>query len=140
MIVHAGRVRREKIDAARSRAEGKLNQHADATTDLQHGGKEVRGSSRVGIGILLSLVCSIFAVSVAPSLSATHAGRTGMAARQTDATGAVEQGKFVLHKFEQAIGEETYKISREGGGFTAKIDFKFTDRGTPVPLSVHWRG
>ena len=26
----------------------------------------------------------------------------------------VEQGKFILHKFEQPIGEETYRIVRNG--------------------------
>ena len=53
--------------------------------------------------------------------------------------GVVEQGKFVLHKFEQAIGEETYKITREGDSVAVKVEFKFTDRGTPVPLSVTLR-
>lgn len=48
----------------------------------------------------------------------------------------VEQGKFTLHKFEQAIGEETYEIRRDGDALSAKIDFKFTDRGQAVPLST----
>ena len=48
----------------------------------------------------------------------------------------VEQGKFTLHKFEQPIGEESYEIRRDGGSLTAKIDFKFTDRGSEVPLST----
>ena len=52
----------------------------------------------------------------------------------------VEQGKFTLHKFEQAIGEETYEIRRDGDSLAAKVDFKFTDRGTPVPLTVTFRG
>src|SRR5579863_3461148 len=51
----------------------------------------------------------------------------------------VEQGKFTLHKFEQAIGEETYEIRRDGQSLVAKIDFKFTDRGAPVPLSTTFR-
>ena len=50
-----------------------------------------------------------------------------------------ESGKFVLHKFEQAIGEETYTITPEGATLTLKSDFKFTDRGTPVPLSATLR-
>ena len=50
-----------------------------------------------------------------------------------------EQGKFILHKFEQAIGEETYEIRRDGDSLAAKIDFKFTDRATPVPLSTTFR-
>ena len=52
---------------------------------------------------------------------------------------AVEQGKFTLHKFEQAIGEETYEIRRDGQSLVAKIDFKFTDRGAAVPLSTTFR-
>jgi len=52
----------------------------------------------------------------------------------------IEQGKFTLHKFEQAIGEETYEIRRDGDYLAAKIDFKFTDRGSPVPLTVSFRG
>jgi imidazolonepropionase-like amidohydrolase len=56
-----------------------------------------------------------------------------------DASGAVEQGKFTLHKFEQPIGQETYEIRRDGDSLTAKVDFKFTDRGTPVPLTATFR-
>jgi imidazolonepropionase-like amidohydrolase len=51
----------------------------------------------------------------------------------------VEQGKFTLHKFEQAIGEETYEIRREGESFAVKMDFKFTDRGRAVPLAATFR-
>jgi imidazolonepropionase-like amidohydrolase len=52
----------------------------------------------------------------------------------------VEQGKFTLHKFEQAIGEETYEIKRDADSLAVKVDFKFTDRGSPVPLAVSFRG
>src|SRR5579872_2559014 len=51
----------------------------------------------------------------------------------------LEQGKFTLHKFEQPIGEETYEIRRDGDSITARIDFKFTDRGSPVPLTTTFR-
>ncbi len=50
-----------------------------------------------------------------------------------------EAGKFRLHKFEQAIGEENYTITADGGALTLKTDFKFTDRGSPVPLSATLR-
>jgi imidazolonepropionase-like amidohydrolase len=50
-----------------------------------------------------------------------------------------ESGKFQLHKFEQAIGQETYTITPDGDSLTLKTDFKFTDRGTPVPLSATLR-
>src|ERR1700723_3477441 len=52
---------------------------------------------------------------------------------------AIEQGKFILHKFEQPIGEETYQIDRDGDALSAKIDFKFTDRSTTVPLTAAFR-
>src|SRR5580698_995867 len=51
-----------------------------------------------------------------------------------------EQGRFTLHKFEQPIGEETYQITRDGDSLSVKMDFKFTDRGTGVPLSATFRG
>ncbi len=50
-----------------------------------------------------------------------------------------EAGKFRLHKFEQAIGEENYTITPEGSSLTLKTDFKFTDRGSPVPLTATLR-
>ena len=57
-----------------------------------------------------------------------------------DTSPVVEQGKFTLHKFEQPIGQETYEIRRDGDSLAVKIDFKFTDRGSPVPLSATFRG
>ncbi len=55
---------------------------------------------------------------------------------QTQAQTVVESGKFRLHKFEQPIGEETYEITREGDSLITKSNFKFTDRGSPVPLTA----
>ena len=51
----------------------------------------------------------------------------------------VEQGKFTLHKFEQPIGEETYEVTRDGNSLSVKMNFKFTDRGTPVPMTATFR-
>jgi hypothetical protein len=50
-----------------------------------------------------------------------------------------ESGKFRLHKFEQPIGEETYTITPDGNVLTLKCEFKFTDRGSEVPLSATLR-
>src|SRR5215467_12768435 len=55
--------------------------------------------------------------------------------RRLSAPAPVETGKFRLHKFQQAIGEETYEVSRDGDDLVMKTDFRFTDRGSPVPLS-----
>ncbi|MGH9636925.1 MAG: amidohydrolase family protein, partial [Candidatus Angelobacter sp.] len=49
---------------------------------------------------------------------------------------APEQGVFNLHKFEQLIGKETYTLTRTPNEVTLKSDFKFTDRGTAVPLTA----
>jgi imidazolonepropionase-like amidohydrolase len=68
---------------------------------------------------------------------------TSSAQTSTQATGlatsVVEQGKFRLHKFEQPIGEEAYTVTREGESLAVKMDFKFTDRGTDVPLIASFR-
>jgi imidazolonepropionase-like amidohydrolase len=57
---------------------------------------------------------------------------------------APEQGVFNLHKFEQLIGKETYTLSEPlictgpcpEVERVLKADFKFTDRGTAVPLTA----
>jgi imidazolonepropionase-like amidohydrolase len=51
-------------------------------------------------------------------------------------SGVTEQGVFNLHKFEQLIGKETYTLTRSPEDVTLKSDFKFTDRGAPVPLTA----
>jgi imidazolonepropionase-like amidohydrolase len=52
--------------------------------------------------------------------------------------------KFRLHKFEQPIGEETYSESAASSGGanirSCSIEFKFTDRGTAVPLKATFTG
>jgi imidazolonepropionase-like amidohydrolase len=47
-----------------------------------------------------------------------------------------ESGTFILHKFEQPIGKENYTITPDGGALVLKSDFKFTDRGSAVPLTA----
>ena len=79
------------------------------------------------------LLCLVLASSVSPEARAQQTAGSAPSA-------IVEQGKFTLHKFEQAIGQETYEIRRDGDSLAVKVDFKFTDRGTPVPLSVTFRG
>ena len=55
---------------------------------------------------------------------------------QTAEAPVVEQGNFNLHKFEQLIGKETYTVTRSEQALTLKSDFKFTDRGSAVPLTT----
>jgi hypothetical protein len=47
-----------------------------------------------------------------------------------------DSGTFFLHKFQQHIGKETYHISKTGNVITYSVDFKFVDRGSPVPLKA----
>jgi imidazolonepropionase-like amidohydrolase len=49
-------------------------------------------------------------------------------------SGLVEAGKYRLHKFEQAIGEESYEVRRDGDSLITTSEFEFTDRGSRVPL------
>ena len=77
------------------------------------------------------LACSVLA-AVPPAVAAPQQSTP-------DTSALVEQGKFTLHKFEQPIGEETYEIRRDGESLAVKMDFKFTDRGSPVPLTATFR-
>jgi len=79
-----------------------------------------RSKSLLAIAALTSATFNLFAVA-------------------QDSSAIIEQGKFTLHKFEQPIGQETYEIHRDGDSITAKIDFKFTDRGSEVPLTTTFR-
>ena len=47
-----------------------------------------------------------------------------------------DSGTYLLHKFAQHIGKETFRVSKEGDVFTYSSDFKFTDRGQAVPLKT----
>jgi len=46
---------------------------------------------------------------------------------------------FFLHKFEQHIGKETYAVTKTDNDITYSINFKFTDRGSPVPLKAEMK-
>ncbi len=48
-------------------------------------------------------------------------------------------GSFLLHKFEQHIGKETYRITNNKDSKTYTVNFKFVDRGSPVPLKAELR-
>ncbi len=58
----------------------------------------------------------------------------GQDTRPAEAGAPIEAGKFRLHKFEQPIGDESYTIEQDGSDLVIRSDFKFTDRGSPVPL------
>ncbi len=40
---------------------------------------------------------------------------------------------------EQPIGEESYQVVKNGDSLAVTMDFKFTDRGTPVPLTASFQ-
>ncbi|MGI0071216.1 MAG: amidohydrolase family protein [Thermoplasmata archaeon] len=54
--------------------------------------------------------------------------------------GPFERGQFTLHKVQQPIGEESYEIERSAEGLTAKVKFRFVDRGATVALTATFRG
>src|SRR5580693_652916 len=100
----------------------------------------MRGVRPLGGALLASLLAlaltmpaplTVFAQSPAPAAE--------QAQPATADSASVEQGKFILHKTEQPIGEETYQITRDGDSLNVKVDFKFTDRGTAVPLTAAFR-
>ncbi len=78
--------------------------------------------------------CAVWAVGVALHSPVTRGQNTA-----TSNAVVVERGTFRLHKFEQAIGTETYSIVKDGNGLAVKVDFKFTDRGTDVPLTASFK-
>lgn len=45
-----------------------------------------------------------------------------------------DSATFLLHKFAQCIGKETYRLTRTAQAHTYDVDFKFVDRGSPVVL------
>jgi imidazolonepropionase-like amidohydrolase len=63
----------------------------------------------------------------------------GQSPTQSGQPEVVEHGKFVLHKFEQPIGEETFDTTRDAQSLVTKVNFKFVDRGTAVPLTATFR-
>ena len=76
-------------------------------------------------------------IRIAIALALFWTAVAGVAPAQQSAV--LEQGKFTLHKFEQPIGEETFEIRNQGDTIAVKMDFKFTDRATPVPLTASFR-
>ncbi len=83
--------------------------------------------------LLSATICTSSTQQLAAAAGLSHSA-------DSNASAAVEQGKFILHKFEQPIGEETYEIKHDGESIAAKVDFKFTDRSEAVPLSTTFRG
>src|SRR5271156_484292 len=90
---------------------------------------------------LTTVICTLVLLALFPARAFPQGSETQAPQAQTPQpdTDIVEQGKFILHKFENPIGEETYQITRDGDSLAVKMDFKFTDRGTPVPLKATFR-
>lgn len=75
--------------------------------------------------------CSIVGIACLFSLAAWAKPKAPAVSEST-----VEQGKFILHKFAQPIGLETWRVTRQPGGYQLTDKFEFKDRGTAVPLTV----
>jgi imidazolonepropionase-like amidohydrolase len=78
----------------------------------------------------------LFATIIILTLQLTATSPASSAAKDT---AVVEQGKYILHKFENPIGEETYRIKSFNDSLTVEMNFAFTDRGTRVPLTATFR-
>jgi imidazolonepropionase-like amidohydrolase len=89
---------------------------------------------QIPLVLVSPLLACVVSIAIPPAVFAAQQP-TG-----SDSSAIVEQGKFTLHKFEQPIGEETYEIRRGGDSLAAKVNFKFTDRGSPVPLTATFHG
>jgi len=98
---------------------------------------ESRSRRRIFHGFFTAACAAVLAVSATAFSDFSHAAQVQEGAQEKSSL--VEQGKFILHKFEQPIGEETYQITRDGDALAVKMDFKFTDRGSPVPLTATFR-
>ncbi len=96
---------------------------------------EIKRMVRVSRLLLFALIVA-FALS-APVFAQSDTAPSGAAQA---AAAPMEQGKFILHKFEQPIGQETYEVTKDGDSLRVKMDFKFTDRGSPVPMTATFRG
>ena len=97
--------------------------------------KRIRGTCCVALAVF----AAPFASRAIPRPQQTAAPATVASPQEKSPTAGGESGKFILHKFEQPIGEETYQITNDGNSLTAKMDFKFTDRGSPVPMTATFK-
>jgi len=78
--------------------------------------------------LLLALTVGIFNVraqKAAPEM-------TGVAAP----AGIADSARFLLHKFAQNIGAESYTLTKGDSGLVFTVRWKFTDRGSAVPLDA----
>jgi imidazolonepropionase-like amidohydrolase len=88
--------------------------------------------------------CTIALLSILIYATISHSpAATASTPHQTSATTSTSTPtpppKFILHKFEQPIGEETYiesTASVNAAPHTDAITFQFTDRGSHVPLTA----
>jgi imidazolonepropionase-like amidohydrolase len=51
----------------------------------------------------------------------------------------IEQGKFILYKYQAKVGEETYEIARDSNSVVAKSTFGLSYLGGKVSLATTWR-
>jgi imidazolonepropionase-like amidohydrolase len=79
----------------------------------------------------LSTLCALLLLPFAAGVSVYSDTQQSATSGQV-----IEKGKFRLHKFEQAIGEESYEVARDGDSLVIKSTFQFTDRGNRVPLEA----
>src|ERR1044071_1081251 len=87
----------------------------------------------------VSLFCVLLFAAAASARAQQQPTPTPAQTPKPDAAQSIESGEFRLHKFEQAIGTESYTVAREGDSLVVRSTFEFTDRGTKVPLTATLR-
>ncbi|MCI1186758.1 amidohydrolase family protein [Hymenobacter sp. DH14] len=56
---------------------------------------------------------------------------------QAQVPAPTDSATFLLHKFEQRIGQETYHLTRTAQAHTYDVNFRFVDRSSPVALRAN---
>ena len=119
----------------RAAMNGRLTSAGPPATN--HGGKlsaRMRFSCQVilrrGTRVAFSTIFFAVISPLSPQTSASSA---------PPADSSTVEGKFRLHKFEQAIGEERYTIQQNAGAVEVASSFEFTDRGSRVSLTAKLR-
>ena len=70
-------------------------------------------------------------------LSLTLLAGLAPAIARAQVSAPTDSATFLLHKFEQHIGQETYHLTRTAQAHTYDVNFRFVDRGSPVALRAN---
>ena len=72
-------------------------------------------------------------------VAAAGGAPAAQAAEESPIGPELEHGEFILHKFAQANGRETFATRAAGESRVTTVEFAFTDRGRKVALDASLR-